>query len=133
MNKRINEIVDYAYQYSPYYVQRDDKGEYKDYVTCEDGSKISPYVFVKAVDCINNGMKGAIKQYYIEQTDINHFNVKLYVDDEEYSKDEIAYAFCEMLFEQRLDNAEYVFEFKDDYMPIDSNGKFKCFRNLVKS
>ena len=106
-------------------------GRSNDYIECEDGSQISPYVFIKAVDCINNGMKGVIKQYYIEQTGINHFIVKLYVDDESYSKEEMAYVFCEMLFEQRLANAEFVFDFQDDYIPMDSNGKFKCFRNVV--
>lgn len=106
-------------------------GRCNDYVLCEDGSIVSAYVFVKAIDCVNNGMEGAIKQYYIEQIGINLFCVKLYVDDGHYSKDEIEDAFCEMIFEQRLENAMFIFEHQNDYMPMDSNGKYKCFRNKI--
>lgn len=106
-------------------------GRCNDYVLCEDGSIVSAYVFVKAIDCVNNGMEGAIKQYYIEQIGINLFCVKLYVDDGHYSKDEIEDTFCKMIFEQRLENAMFIFEHQNDYMPMDSNGKYKCFSNKI--
>lgn len=104
-------------------------GRTNDYILLEDGNKTTSYIFVKIVDFINmrEDTFGDIKQFYIEQNDINEFKVKLYVDSEA-SYDEIVGLFMDLIDEDRLMDAKFTFEFVTEYMMLEDNGKFKYFK-----
>lgn len=104
-------------------------GRTNDYILLEDGNKTTSYIFVKIVDFINmrEDTFGDIKQFYIEQDDINKFKVKLYVDSEA-SYDEIIGLFMDLIDEDRVMDARFSFEFVTEYMMLEDNGKFKYFK-----
>lgn len=101
-------------------------GRKNDFVICEDGTRITSYVFVRAIDNVNFIMDGVIKQFNIVQKGINKFTVKFVVDEDEniYQLEEI---FKKSVLEDRLADAEYEFEYFERLLPDERTGKLRYF------
>lgn len=101
-------------------------GRKNDFVICEDRTRITSYVFVRAVDNVNIVMDGVVKQFNIIQKDINKFIVSFVVEEDEnlYQLEEI---FKESVLEDRLAYAEYEFEYFERLLPDEKTGKLRYF------
>ena len=103
-------------------------GRANDYILCEDESKMSSYVFVRAIDAVNYRCDVIIKQFKITQTDINEFEVVFVVDEDDLDQgEEIAYMFIHDIRDERLKNAKYSFEYRTHILPQEKNGKYMYF------
>ena len=101
-------------------------GRINDYVYLENGEKANSYIFVRAVDNTNEYLEHAIYQFCVIQKDINHFVIKLVVD-QDVPKAEIEHSFRENMIQPGLENAIYDFVFCNTLMPDDEKGKMKYF------
>lgn len=105
-------------------------GRKNDYVLCEDGTEITSYVFVRAIDSVNMMLDGVIKQFNIIQYDINKFKVKFVVEDIT-DNDELEYLFKKFVVEDRLIDASYDFEYYESLFPDNNTGKHKYFKRKI--
>ncbi|MBQ3545605.1 MAG: phenylacetate--CoA ligase family protein [Lachnospiraceae bacterium] len=101
-------------------------GRKNDFVICEDGTRITSYVFVRAIDNVNLVMDGVVKQFNIIQKDINKFTVKFVVDEDE-NLCQLEEIFKESVLEDRLAYAEYEFEYFERLLPDEKTGKLRYF------
>ena len=58
------------------------KGEKIDYAIMKDGSKVSSYVFVRAVEIINRKYENVIRQFRVIQKEYDFFVVELVLDED---------------------------------------------------
>jgi len=109
-------------------------GRANDFIKCEDGERLSSYVFVRAIDRVNIITNGKIKQFKVTQTNINVFRVDMVIDEEDTeSVDDICSIFIDSVREKQLDNVEYEFYFHYELMKVTGGRKYKYFeRNMVK-
>lgn len=101
-----------------------------DFVITKGGDRVSPYIFVSIFNAINSTLDGTIKQFYVEQSDIDKFKVHLYADEED-DADYIQTTFKEQLY--NILKYKYMIEFyyEDDYFHIDDNLKYIYFRSRI--
>lgn len=103
-------------------------GRKNDFVLCEDGTQITAYSFIRAIDNVNIKTDGVIKQFHIIQKKINKFEVTFVVDsDEEYDTYQLERLFIDSVQEDRLYEAEYKFSYENKLLPDDRTGKFRYF------
>ncbi|MBE5927395.1 MAG: phenylacetate--CoA ligase family protein [Lachnospiraceae bacterium] len=108
-------------------------GRVSDYILCEDGSTVTSYALVRAIESVNYIYENVIRQFRIIQNDIDDFNIILVVDEEDLDMcDVIESAFKESIMEERLIGAAYTFEYGIELIPNDENGKFAYFKRLVR-
>lgn len=103
-------------------------GRANDYILCEDGSRLTAYTFVKAVDMINYKYDVIVKQFKITQTDINKFEIIFVVEDEFYERKDIEKTFIEAISDKRLENVIYNFSYVSCMFPDEKTGKFAYFK-----
>lgn len=98
-----------------------------------DGTRISAYELINAVDRLNYLVSGMIKQFTIKQVDYDAFVVKLVVDDEmsEMEKESVPEQFRESIKNEQLKSANYEFEYYDVFFPDNRTGKVSCFVNRI--
>lgn len=101
-------------------------GRSNDYIICENGEKINAYVFIRAMDYVNNYTDGIVKQFQIVQKDYQRFEVKV-VLEEECDTQMLTELFGEAVMENRLKEAQYHFRFYDRLLPEERTGKLACF------
>ena len=107
-------------------------GRVSDYILCEDGSKLSSYIFVRGMDVVNYELDNVIKQFQIIQQNINQFNIVLVIDYEDIDRTQnIEEVFTRTIKNIHLKNAQYNFEYLTNLMPNDSNGKFSYFKRMI--
>lgn len=97
------------------------------WVYLEDGSRVTPYVFVRAVDCVNIRYDNCIIQFQVIQENYRKFTVRLVLDD---SPEGMCEYLIRCIGDERLRDAEYSFEFHDRLLP-DLNGKRSYFKTNV--
>lgn len=102
-------------------------GRCNDWVFQANGQKVTPYVFVRAIDVVNIIYDNCILQYQITQTAYDSFIVNLVVD--EYSEG-ICECFIQNLGHDELKKCKYTFHFIDQLFP-EKNGKRRFFRNDI--
>ncbi len=107
------------------------KGRKNDWIWNKDGSKVSAYTFVRAVNNVNIVLDNVIKQFQIEQNDFDKFLVKLVIDDE-MGKEAIVEVFVDNVLQSSLSQAQYRFEFYNALFPDDVTGKLKFFHNKME-
>lgn len=100
-------------------------GRANDWVFQRDGNKITPYVFVRAIDAVNVVFDNCILQYQITQIDFESFDINFVVD--EYSKD-ICQFFIQNIGHEKLKYSAYNFHFYKQLLP-EQNGKRSFFKN----
>ena len=103
-------------------------GRTNDWIICENSEKINSYVFIRAMDYANYHMEGSVKQFQIIQTDFKQFEVCVVLEEEE-ELPKLERLFHEGLLEQRLKDAEYVFEYKERLMLDEKSGKLACIKD----
>ena len=103
------------------------KGRVHEYIETENGEKINAYIFVHAVEKINNAYESCIKQYKIIQTDYDRFKVKLVVDDEieelGIDKRDIEELFRQSITHPGMEESKYEFEYFERILQDDGKGK----------
>ena len=108
-------------------------GRVSDYILCADGSRVTSYALVRAIESVNYIYENVIRQFRIIQNDIDDFNIILVVDEEDLDmRDVVERAFKESIMEARLTSADYTFEYKTKLIPNDKNGKFAYFKRLIR-
>ena len=100
-------------------------GRKDDWVWMEDGRKINPYVFIRAVEVVNAIYERSIFQFQVIQRAYQDFLIRLAVDEEETV--DIRYCFLENIGDEELKDAQYEFSFYEKLFP-DMNGKRKFFK-----
>ena len=107
-------------------------GRVSDYILCEDGSEVTSYALVRAVEAVNYIYENIIKQFRIVQNDIDDFSITFVIDEDElYMCDMVETTFRESIIEERLIDAVYSFEYMTELIPNDENGKFAYFKRLI--
>lgn len=101
-------------------------GRKNDWIRMEDGKKVNPYVFVRAVDAVNAVYDRCIFQFQVVQTAFMNFQVLLAVDEEE-EQVSIRQCFVDNIGHTALKGAEYEFYFYEKLFP-EINGKRKFFK-----
>lgn len=104
-------------------------GRRDDWVWMENGRKINPYVFIRAVEAVNAIYERSIFQFQVIQRAYRDFLIRLAVDDEEEPA-EIRHCFVENIGDSELRNAQYEFSFYDKLFP-EMNGKRKFFKSEI--
>ncbi len=99
------------------------KGRRNDWIRTEEGEKINPYAFIRAVEAVNFLTDHSVIQYQIIQRDYKEFLVKLVVDE---PMEEIIQIFLDNIGDEKLKQASYQFAFYDALFP-DDTGKMRCF------
>ena len=103
-------------------------GRKHEYVELKNGERINAYIFVHAVEHINEEFESCIKQFKIIQQGYDCFNVKLVIDEEIYelgiSNEMIEGKFKEYITHPGMTDAEYEFEYCDCIM---QDGKMLWF------
>lgn len=105
-------------------------GRSNDMIINKDGTRISAYVFARAVESINAIAGNIINQFQIIQNDFNRFTVKMAIKDKE-DIEEILNMFPRFILHPSLANAHYEFEFYDTLLLSENNGKLLYFKNLM--
>lgn len=97
-------------------------------ITLKDGKKIPPYIFINPIEHINEKIGSIITQFQIVQKEMNLFLVRLalkenYMGWEQTMKEE----FIRYLGEKQLSEAEFIFEFSPNTLPVNERGKLPYF------
>ncbi len=103
-------------------------GRKDDWIRMEDGRKINPYVFIRAIEAVNAIYERSIFQFQVIQRAYQDFLIRLAVDEEETA--DIRYCFLENIGDEELKDAQYEFSFYEKLFP-DMNGKRKFFRSEI--
>lgn len=98
------------------------------WVQLEDGSRITPYVFVRAIDCLNVQYDNCIWQFQIIQEDFDRFTIHLVVDEK---IPELCEKFVQYIGDERLKKASYEFVFSKGLFP-DLTGKRSYFKPMER-
>ncbi|MBQ4069322.1 MAG: phenylacetate--CoA ligase family protein [Lachnospiraceae bacterium] len=107
-------------------------GRVSDYILCADGSRVTSYTLVRAIESVNYIYENVIRQFRIIQKNIEEFHIILVVDEDDLDMcDVIERVFKESIMETRLAGVDYTFEYKTRLIPNDENGKFAYFKRLV--
>lgn len=102
-------------------------GRSYDFIDCADGSRISAYIFVRAIDNVNAVLEDVVVQFQVVQRNINDFLVRMYID--EFKKiPAIKEIFEENILEEALKDARYEYSFETEYLNDEQSGKLKYFR-----
>ncbi len=106
-------------------------GRANDFILCKGGEKRTPYVLVRAIECVNHVMEGVIKQFQIEQMNIGKFIIRLVVDmyDEMYDQKVIEDMFKKFIVDEELRKTDYIFEYYEELFPDEVSGKHRYFIN----
>ena len=108
-------------------------GRINDYILCEDGSKVTVDVLVRAISAVNQTLDSVIRQFKIVQNDINDFNITLVVDEEDLdSCCEIEEIFRLSVRDERLYGSSYTFEYSTEIINNEENGKLAYFRRNIE-
>lgn len=102
-------------------------GRSHDFIINKYGEKINSYIFMKAIKRVNNELDDVVKQFQIIQTDIDKFQVRLYIDKRSEIK-KIIKVFEENILEDTLVNAEYKYILEDGYIKERGDRKLMYFR-----
>lgn len=104
-------------------------GRRDDWVWMEDGQKINPYVFIRAVEAVNAIYERSIFQFQVVQTAYRNFLIHLAVDDDE-ELEAIRHCFLDNIGDSDLRDAQYEFYFYEKLFP-EINGKRKFFKSEI--
>ena len=105
-----------------------ESGRKATWVQLEDGSRITPYVFVRAIDCLNVQYDNCIWQFQIIQEDFDRFTIHLVVDEK---IPELCEKFVQYIGDERLKKASYEFVFSKGLFP-DLTGKRSYFKPMER-
>ena len=94
-------------------------GRVNDYIVLDDGSRINAYVFVKAIETVNMELDNIILQFRVVQ--------KEDVIDAGIGERDVENLFLKSIDEERLYDTEFDFEYYDEFLPDEDNGKLRYF------
>lgn len=119
-------------------------GRVTDYALMKDGSKVSSYVFVRAVDLVNRQLENVIRQFRVVQADYDYFIIHLELDYE--AMEEIVYEdiyqeineslvediFLHSLNDKRLCDLNFEFHYHDNLKLDVKDRKLRYFVREVE-
>lgn len=93
-------------------------GRISDYAIMKDGSRVSSYVFVRAVELVNMQCENIIKQFRVVQKDYDYFVIHLELDEEVIDsvigEREVEDIFLRSVNDERLYETEFEFEYHEE-------------------
>lgn len=111
-------------------------GRVNDYIVLSDGSRINAYVFVRAIETVNIKLDNIILQFRVVQKEYAYFIVYLVLDedviDAGIGERDVENLFLKSIAEERLYDTEFDFEYYDEFLPDEDNGKLRYFINEVQ-
>lgn len=111
-------------------------GRISTYIQHEDGTLLSPYIFIHAVHSIIEMLGDVIIQFRVIQKEYQKFEVIFVISDEVYENLEEISAHIEEIFlnsidEKRLKNSKYIFLYTNHVFADDKTGKCTYFEMMV--
>ena len=103
------------------------KGRSHEFVDSRDRGKINSYIFMKAIMRVNEELDNEVKQFQVIQTDIDKFDVRLFLESEN-RLDKVIEIFQENIEEKTLVNAEYRYILEEGYIKEQDDRKLMFFR-----
>lgn len=111
-------------------------GRVNDYIVLSDGSRINAYIFVRAIETVNIKLDNIILQFRVVQKEYAYFIVYLVLDedviDAGIGERDVENLFLKSIDEERLYDTEFDFEYYDEFLPDEDNGKLRYFINEVQ-
>ena len=106
-------------------------GRISDYAIMKDGSKVSSYVFVRAVEIINRKYENVIRQFRVIQKEYDFFVVELVLDEDAVenliTEREVEDEFLYLLNDERLYDTEFEFKYYNEFKLKDNEKKLRYF------
>lgn len=106
-------------------------GRISDYAIMRDGSEVSSYVFVRAVELVNRQCENVIKQFRVTQKEHNYFLVDLVLDEEVVDagihESEVENIFLQSVNDERLYDTEFEFRYFGGLEPKAGERKLRYF------
>lgn len=106
-------------------------GRVNDYIVLSDGSRINAYIFVRAIETVNIKLDNIILQFRVVQKEYAYFIVYLVLDedviDAGIGERDVENLFLKSIAEERLYDTEFDFEYYDEFLPDEDNGKLRYF------
>ena len=97
----------------------------------KDGSKVSSYVFVRAVEIINRKYENVIRQFRVIQKEYDFFVVELVLDEDAVenliTEREVEDEFLYLLNDERLYDTEFEFKYFNEFKLKDNEKKLRYF------
>ncbi len=106
------------------------KGRESQFIIDEERNKLPFYIFIRPIEHINEHLGTIVNQFQIVQLSINKFIVRFSINPS-YSgwKKTIENLFISNIKQATLENAEWMFEYKDNLYPDNFTGKLSYFSN----
>lgn len=106
-------------------------GRISDFALMEDGSRVSSYVFVRAVELVNSQYENVIKQFKVEQKSFDSFIIYLSLDEEmvcsESDRKGVEKFLLQSMNDTRLYSAKFAFQYSDLLKPDKDERKLRYF------
>lgn len=105
-------------------------GRTSDFAIMRDGSRVSSYVFVRAVELVNRRYENVIRQFRVTQKDYEYFVVSLVLDEDTIAvigEREVEDVFLQSINDERLYETEFEFEYYDELTLEKGERKLKYF------
>jgi phenylacetate-CoA ligase len=111
-------------------------GRTSDYAVMKDGSRVSSYVFVRAVELVNRQCENIIRQFRIIQKDYDYFVINLVLDEEVVDagirEREVEDVFLQMINDERLYETEFEFQYFEGLELEKGERKLRYFVREIK-
>ncbi len=105
-------------------------GRDNDWIYTKAGVKITPYIFVRAIENINQQLDYPVCQFQIVQKDYEYFAVNLVIN--ENVQEQIKKLFMDNIEQEEIIKSYFQFNFYQEFFPNEENGKLKYFVSEVK-
>lgn len=106
-------------------------GRVSDFAIMKDGSKVSSYVFVRAVGLVNRQYENVIRQFRVIQKDFDYFVVLFALDEDVVGtvvgEREVEDSFLESINDERLYDTEFEFEYYEELTLEEGERKLRYF------
>lgn len=108
-----------------------EKGRSHEFILTREGHKINSYIFMKAMMKVNEQLDDIVKQFQVVQTDIDCFDVRLYLYNQSENS-RVIEIFEENIGEKALVDAEYRYIFEEEYIKEQDDEKLMFFKKEIK-
>lgn len=108
------------------------------FIRCDNGEKVSTYIFVNLFDYINAVMDNIIIQYQVLQKNYKKFVVNIALDnpsESSYDQEQIISMFYSQLNQMNsyFKTCNFIFKFYDNLFPEECTGKLSFFKSFVEN
>ena len=108
------------------------RGRSSEFIIDENNERLPFYILLRPIEHINEKIGNIINQFQVIQNDINDFTVRLSIKPNYIGwKKTIEKLYVENIKQPSLENANWNFEFHNQFYPENNTGKLSYFKNDI--